>query len=100
MWLTDQKFKTNWWLWVLISLPIGIYFLFSPHDRGGDWVISDWNYLTDVYQSCGLNKTYFKELGDALLNSFGLPIVIGWFAQFLIMFFLEVFKLRRHHAQI
>ena len=83
--LFRQRIEVNWWLWMLLSLPVGIYSLFLPYDHG-NWIVSDWGYLADWMKHYQIGSEFWCDLGSAILCAFGPPIGLGFIAQALIVF--------------
>ena len=86
--------KVNWWLWLCISLPVGIWLLCLPHDRGA-WEVSDWGYLTDWIRHYRLTREFWRHAFTALVTSFGVSFTGGLIVQYCITAIWQRFKDRR-----
>jgi len=96
----------NWVLWLGISFAFGVIFLFIPYEQD-DGVHSDWNTVVSCFQYWipqlmpGLRDGYFRDvvwgmfddLKQPLIHFIPIPILIGFFAQYIIM--LIRYMLRR-----
>lgn len=83
--LLKQKMEINWWLWMFLSLPFGIYLFLLPYDHG-DWIVSDCGFLVDWIKHYQIGSEFWRDFGSAILCDFGPPIGLGFITQALILF--------------
>jgi len=99
--MLKRKFsiKPNWWLWLIISVPLCIYLWQMPHDRGGYWMVSDWDYMMDWIRHYQLDREFWNKVVGGLLLSLGFSFSVGWFAQFFIRLTWQLLTHKRHDTK-
>jgi hypothetical protein len=115
--------KPDWRIWLGISLPLAIYLLFLPYDYySGDYLsvvphnygddsdmCSDWNVVVDSFQLvirnlpyCPISYSFFvlcDELTQPFMHAFCIPLVVGFYGQYVVMLMRYVFR-RRMKAKL
>jgi di/tricarboxylate transporter len=87
--------KFNWWLCLCISIPIGVWLLRLPQDRGFGKTESDWDYLSNWIRHYHLGREFWRHAFEALVTSFGVSIALGMIVQYCITAVWQKFKRTR-----
>jgi hypothetical protein len=93
----------NWLLWLCLSFPLGIYLLFTPWDHG-DYIHTDAEdvagyimFLKKNIPYCPLSYYLFvlrDELTDSFIHCIWVPIIVGYFGQYVLMLLGYLFQRR------
>ena len=76
--------KLNWWLWLGISVPVGIYLFCMPRGYYYDEEFSDWDYLLDWVRHYQLDREFWYDAFRAIIFSFGIALTLGLIMQYCI----------------